>query len=78
MANSLRQEALVLTTAASIGNERIKEMKIIDPASHTPAHESAAAVASFRTWLGSRPIIARGPAEKGHYTQSPGMMLPLS
>jgi len=29
--------------------------------SHTSAHESFAAVASFRTWLSSQNIIARGP-----------------
>ena len=31
-------------------------------ASHTPAHESTTTVASFRTWRGSRCIVARGPA----------------
>ncbi len=41
----------------------------IDSASHTPAHESAATVASFRIWLGLRLIIARGPAESVHYNQ---------
>ena len=30
--------------------------------SHTPAHESTTTVASFRTWRGSRCIVARGPA----------------
>ena len=29
--------------------------------SHIPAHESAATVASFRTWRGLQPIIAREP-----------------
>jgi len=32
-----------------------------NPISHTPAHESSAAVASFRTWPSSQSIIARGP-----------------
>jgi len=29
--------------------------------SHIPAHESAATVASFRTWRGLQRIVARGP-----------------
>ena len=32
-----------------------------NPPSHIPAHESAATVASFRTWRGLQPIIAREP-----------------
>jgi len=32
-----------------------------NPNSHTSAHESSAAVASFRTWPSSQSIIARGP-----------------
>lgn len=32
-----------------------------NPNSHTPAHESSAAVASFRTWPSSQSIIAKGP-----------------
>ena len=31
------------------------------PASHTPAHDVTATVASFRTWRGSQLVIAGGP-----------------
>src|SRR6185312_9447313 len=43
------------------------------PASHTPAPESFAAVASFRTWRSSRTIVAGGPTgPPWTWAQKPG------
>jgi len=34
---------------------------VVTRASHTPAHDSVAAVAPFRAWRGSQLHVARGP-----------------
>src|SRR5687768_9761429 len=63
---------------------------IIASTSHTSAPASAVTVASFRTWRGSQPIVAKGPipammsfGERGirtldtllTYTRFPGVLL---